>query len=38
MQRKKNFNLKNIADGTIVPCYIAADEVQTPKEGKKKER
>lgn len=21
-------------DGTIVPCYIAADKVQTPKEGK----
>lgn len=23
----------NIADGTIVPCYIAADSVQTPLEG-----
>jgi hypothetical protein len=21
------------ADGTVVPCYIAADQVQTPKEG-----
>lgn len=21
------------ADGTIVPCYIAADSVQTPLEG-----
>jgi hypothetical protein len=23
-----------IADGSVVPCYIAADQVQTPKEGK----
>lgn len=25
--------LNKIDDGTIVPCYIAADEVKTPKEG-----
>lgn len=25
---------KIIADGSVVPCYIAADQVQTPKEGK----
>lgn len=23
-----------LADGAVVPCYIAADQVQTPKEGK----
>jgi hypothetical protein len=25
---------QEIDDGTIVPCFIAADQVQTPKEGK----
>lgn len=27
---------QEVDDGTIVPCFIAADQVQTPKEGKKK--
>lgn len=29
----QNLSVCCIADGTVVPCYIAADKVQTPKEG-----